>query len=187
MAEGHGRRELLRIAAVGGAAVPLTIVGSAAPAAAESTEDGGAKTSRLHDIEAIKQLKARYCRALDLRLWDLFASVWTIDARLEQPLTGDVIDGRDAIVEFVRRSLSPFQSVHHVHMPEITITGGRTAHGLWAMFGLIAVPGTQPVKGFTDYGYYTEDYAKQGQDWLISHSRLDILRLDPLPGGLPGS
>jgi SnoaL-like domain len=70
---------------------------------------------------------------------------------LEQPLTGEVVDGRDAIVEFVRRSLSPFESVHHGHMPEITITGRNTAHGIWAMFGPIAVPRTHPVKGFTDY------------------------------------
>jgi hypothetical protein len=157
------------------------------PAAAQSPDDEGAAIGRLHDIEAIKQLKARYFRALDLRLWDLFASVWTADAHLEQSLTGDVVDGRDAIVEFVRASLSPFESVHHGHMPEITITGGQTAHGIWAMFGLIAVPGTHPVKGFIDYGHYIEDYARRGGQWQIRSSRLDVLRLDPLPGGLPGS
>src|SRR5437016_4899672 len=123
------------------------MVDSTGPAAAQSPDDD-ATIRRLPDIEAIKQLKARYFRALDLRLWDLFASVWTADAHLEQSLTGDVVDGRDAIVEFVRASLAPFESVHHGHMPEITVTGGQTAHGVWAMFGLIAVPGTQPVKGF---------------------------------------
>jgi SnoaL-like domain len=184
MVQGHVRRDILRIAAVSGAAVPLVMAGSASPAFAD---DGDAEIGRLHDIEAIKQLKARYFRALDLRLWDLFGSVWTADAHLEQSLTGDVVDGRDAIVEFVRSSLSPFQSVHHGHMPEITIIGGSTAHGIWAMFGLIAVPGTQPAKGFTDYGHYTEDYAKQADVWQISSSRLDVLRIDPLPGGFPGS
>jgi SnoaL-like domain len=163
------------------------MAGAAEPAADQSPDGGTATISRLHDIEAIKQLKARYFRAVDLRLWDLFASVWTADAHLEQSLTGDVIDGRDAIVEFVRASLSPFESVHHGHMPEITITGGQTAHGIWAMFGLIAVPGTHPTKGFTDYGHYTEDYAKRDGHWQIRSSRFDVLRLDPLPGGLPGS
>jgi SnoaL-like domain len=173
MGEGQVRREVLRSAAP-------------APAAARSADDGY-DVGRLPDIEAIQQLKARYFRALDLRLWDLFASVWTADAHLEQTLTGDLVDGRDAIVEFVRRSLSPFESVHHGHTPEITITDGNTAHGIWAFSGLIAVPGTHPVKGFTDHGYYTEDYARQNGVWRISRSRLDILRLDPLPGGLPAS
>src|SRR5436305_9446405 len=130
MAHRHVRREILRAAAVGGAAVPLAVMGSAAPAFAD---DGEGMIGPLHDIEAIKQLKARYFRALDLRLWDLFASVWTADAHLEQSLTGDVVDGRDAIVNFVRHSLSPFQSVHQGHMPEITFTGEGTAHGIWAL------------------------------------------------------
>lgn len=183
MAEGHIRRDLLRIAAVGGVAVPLLMAGPASPAAADEV----GSTARLHDIEEIKQLKARYFRALDLRLWDLFASVWTVDAHLEQSLTGDVVDGRDAIVAFVQQSLSPFESVHHGHMPEITVTGATTAHAIWALYGLIALPNTHPVKGFTDAGHYTEEYAKQNDVWLISSSRLDILRIDPLPGGFPGS
>jgi hypothetical protein len=169
---------------VGGVAAPLVVAGTAAPAFADDVNSG---VARLNDIEEIKQLKARYFRALDLRLWDLFASVWTVNAHLEQTLTGDVVDGRDAIVAFVQQSLSPFQSVHHGHMPEITITSNTTAHGIWALFGLIAVPGTFPAKGFTDYGHYTDDYAKQADGmWQISFSRLDVLRLDPLPGGLPG-
>ena len=141
----------------------------------------------LADIEAIHQLKARYFRALDLRLWDLFATVWTADARLEEPRTGNMIDGRDAIVEFVRSSLTPFESVHHGHAPEITLTGRYTANGIWAMSGLIAVPGTNPVKGFTDAGHYFEEYEKQVGVWRISRSRLELLRVDPLPGGLPGT
>src|SRR5581483_668598 len=112
MAQGHMRRGFLRIAAVSGAAVPLAATASATPAFADDPNGAGG-VARLNDIEAIKQLKARYFRALDMRLWDLFASVWTIDARLEQSLTGTVVVGRDAIVDFVRQSLTPFQSVHH--------------------------------------------------------------------------
>jgi SnoaL-like domain len=75
------------------------------------------------------------------------------------------------------------------HQPEITFDGPRAAHGalVWAMSGLIAVPGTNPVKGVTDHGYYTDGYARDDGVWRISRSRLDLLRLDPLPGGLPGS
>ena len=186
MAQGHMRRDLLRVAAVSGAAVPLAVTGAAVPAFADDPSQAGGVV-RLNDIEAIKQLKARYFRALDMRLWDLFASVWTVDARLEQSLTGTVVVGRDAIVDFVRQSLTPFQSVHHGHMPEITVTGADSAHGIWSFFGLIGVPGTNPAKGFTDYGFYTDDYAKQDGVWLISFSRLDVFRIDPLPGGLPGS
>jgi hypothetical protein len=186
MAIGRVRRDFLRIAAVTGAGVPLAALAGIEPAAAARPADDAA-TGRPRDIEAIKQLKARYCRTLDLRLWEEFAAVWTADAQLEVPELGSVIEGREAIVAFVRASLGPFESVHHVHMPEITITGAHTAHGVWAMSGLIAVPGTNPVRGFQNYGYYVEDYREGAGRWRISRSRLNQLRRDPLPGGFPGT
>lgn len=57
-------------------------------------------------IEAIKQLKARYFRALDTNDWGLFASTLTNEC------IGDYSDGdlafknRDEIVSFMRNNLS---------------------------------------------------------------------------------
>jgi hypothetical protein len=155
------------------------------PASDRLSAGPGSGAGWLRDIELIHQLKARYFRAMDRRLWDLFATVWTVDARLEDPLRGSIVEGRSAIVEHVRTTVSPFESVHHGNMPEIDLTGPDTARGIWAMSGLVAVPGTQPAKGLVVYGHYAEEYARQDGEWRISHCRLDMLRSDPLPGGPP--
>lgn len=159
--------------------------GAAETATASVEQSTPRGLARLEDIEAIKQLKARYLRSLDLRLWDEFATVWAEDAVLEVPELNTVIHGRDAIVAFVKMSVAPFESVHLCHTPELTHTGPHSARGVWAMFGLIAVPGTNPLKGFQRYGYYHEEYVEQDNVWLISRSRLDTLRTDLLPGGFP--
>ena len=42
--------------------------------------------SALDEIEAIRQLKYRYLRAVDLKLWDLLASTFAVDAVCHQSL-----------------------------------------------------------------------------------------------------
>ena len=46
----------------------------------------------LQDIEAIKQLKARYFRTLDTKAWDDFADVFTDDVRID--VDGFTFEGR---------------------------------------------------------------------------------------------
>jgi uncharacterized protein (TIGR02246 family) len=130
---------------------------------------------RLVDIEDIKQLKARYFRCLDTKDWDGFASVFTADAALEAE--GNVREGRDNIVGFIAKVLDGVVSVHHGHMPEITITGPDTATGLWAMFDYLTVP-TEPPTGFRGYGHYTEEYVRDDGDWRIKRLVLTRLRVD---------
>ena len=42
-----------------------------------------AAARRALDLDAIHQLKARYCRFIDTKQWDRLASVFTADARFE--------------------------------------------------------------------------------------------------------
>ena len=57
-------------------------------------------------IEAIKQLKARYFRALDTNDWGLFASTLTKDC-IGAYSDGDLsFENRDEIVSFMRNNLS---------------------------------------------------------------------------------
>jgi len=83
-------------------------------------------------VEEIKQLKARYFRSIDTKDWTGLASVFTADATLESE--GRVRRGRDDIVSFIARFLDGVVSVHHGHMPEISIDGPHTATGVWAMY-----------------------------------------------------
>ena len=74
------------------------------------------------DIEAIKQLKYRYLRTLDLKQWDDFAECFVPEA------TGDyaglAFEDRDALVAYMRENLGEgLISMHHAHHPEISVDG----------------------------------------------------------------
>ena len=58
---------------------------------------------QLLDIEAIKQLKARYFRCMDTKDWDGFRDVFTVDAVLEAE--GRVREGGDNIAGFISKLL----------------------------------------------------------------------------------
>ena len=143
---------------------------------------------RLADIEAIKQLKARYFRLMDQKKWDEWAMVFATDAHLVVPEGGVDERGRAAVVASVSGVLEGVRTVHHGHMPEIEITGADTARGVWSMFDYVEFPpGANGERiGLQGYGHYTEEYVREDGDWRIASLRLSRLRIDPLEGGLPG-
>ena len=144
----------------------------------------------LIDIEAIKQLKARYFRFLDLKRWEDFGQIFTDDATMATP--ADVPDavtvGRAEIVAMVSRGVGAAVTVHHGHMPEIHIDTPTTAHGVWAMEDMLWWEGDGPARHMHGYGHYHEDYVKVDGEWRIRVNRLTRLRVDVEgPGGGGGS
>jgi hypothetical protein len=140
----------------------------------------------LADIEAIKQLKARYFRCMDTKDWSEFREVFTQDAvfdvrgALEPPRPDASYDeppivGADAIVSYVREGLRQLVSVHHGHMPEIEILPGGEARGLWAMEDILIAPEGAPFRVFRGYGHYRETYRKSSGGWRIATLRLTRL------------
>ena len=133
------------------------------------------EVSELVEIEEIKQLKARYFRLMDQKLWDEWGDVFTEDATLQYgPNSGDIFEGKKGIVKGLRNVLKDAITAHHGHMPEIEITGDATATGIWAMFDYVEMPGIT-LKG---YGHYEEKYVKDDGKWKIRNLRLTRLRVD---------
>lgn len=117
-------------------------------------------------LEDIRQLKYRYLRALDLKLWDEFADTLTEDVQTNYGahLT---VDGRDKVVDFMRASLGPaIITVHQVHHPEITVDGD-TATGRWYLEDKVIV--TEQRMLLTGACFYEDEY-RRGADgaWRIS-------------------
>lgn len=135
----------------------------------------------LADIEAIKQLKARYFRCLDMKLWAEFGEVFTADGRLDSSDDAPhaVATGREAIVAMVSGAVHAAVTVHHGHMPEIEITAPDRARGIWAMEDYLEFPGDPPVLVVHGRGHYLEEYEK-GADgaWRIKSLRLQRLWLE---------
>jgi len=159
-------------------------------------------------IEEIKRLKARYFRCIDTKDWHGYLAVFTPDARIDSswasiPIdyTGKprIIDGilppqpspewdwHDPVklVEEVSKILENVTTVHHGHMPEITLTSPTTATGIWAMEDKLLYPKAPSSSGqhstpreMHGYGHYTETYERQPDGWRIKFLRLTRVRVD---------
>lgn len=133
----------------------------------------------LAEIEAIKQLKARYFRLLDTKQWDAWREVFSDDFRAD--VEGGGVHATihfaspEEMVERNRKLLATALTVHHGHMPEIALTGPATATGIWAMMDLVELGA-----GFRGYGHYHEEYVKREGRWQIRRLHLTRLRVVPL-------
>ncbi len=140
---------------------------------------------QLLDIEAIKQLKARYFRLMDQKQWDDWGLVFATDCVMEVPEAELVNTGRQEIVTNVSGALVGARTCHHGHMPEIEITGDGTARGIWAMFDYVEWDEQDGARvGLQGYGHYREEYKREDGEWRIARTRLERLRIDWLGGQL---
>jgi len=128
------------------------------------------------DIEAIKQLKARYFRTMDIKDWAGMRRVFADDVVMDTTESGGgVIAGADEFLAFLEPTLRDVVTVHHGHMPEITLTSATTATGIWSMEDMLRWPDGTEMHG---YGHYHETYAKVDGEWQITTSTLTRLRTD---------
>lgn len=130
----------------------------------------------MEDIEAIKQLKARYFRALDTKDWAAYREVFTDDVVMDTTdAGGERIAGADAFVSYLADTLAGTTTVHQGHMPEIALTSPTTATGIWALHDIVIWPTGMRLEGF---GHYHETYAKGPDGWRIASSKLTRLHAD---------
>jgi uncharacterized protein (TIGR02246 family) len=130
----------------------------------------------MDDVEAIKQLKARYCRLMDTKDWDGYRQVFADDVTMDTTDSGgNVITGADAFLEFLVPTIGDVVTVHQCHTPEIEITSPTTATGIWAMEDMLRWPDGNEMHG---YGHYTETYEKVDGEWRVKSSTLTRLRTD---------
>jgi uncharacterized protein (TIGR02246 family) len=130
----------------------------------------------MDDLEAIKQLKARYFRTMDTKDWAGMREVFADDVVMDTTASGGgVVTGADEFVSFLRDILQDVVTVHHGHTPEIELTSSTTARGVWAMQDLLKWPNGRELHG---YGHYHETYELIDGAWRIKSSRLTRLRVD---------
>ena len=145
------------------------------------------------ELEAIRQLKARYCRFLDAKDAEGWRSVFSDDLVVlldmavstggADPMTAPPVEGVDNFVPMVLASLEGAATMHHCHTPEITLSSPETASGIWAMEDWIIFGDGRELHGA---GHYRETYEKQDGTWRITtlHLTRTILKVNepfPLP------
>ena len=140
----------------------------------------------LADLERIKTLKARYCRFVDTKQWSRLATLFAADTRFDGFGSAPAGSNAATFIAGISKRLANVVSIHHVHTPEIEFTGPDTARGIWPMVDYLQFPKDAPPReapdspGFVGWGYYEEEYRREGGDWKFSFLRLVRLRIDPL-------
>jgi hypothetical protein len=158
-------------------------------------------SEQLLAIEAIKRLKARYCRCLDTKDWAGFLAVFTPDAVVDTseaftpkdhagalliidgvvppaPNPAGRSDDSAIFVADVGKMLDGVSTVHHCHTPEIELTSPTRATGIWAMEDKLRWPRGSPIRDMHGYGHYRETYELLPQGWRIKTLKLTRLRVD---------
>jgi hypothetical protein len=150
-------------------------------------------TNHAEEMEAIRQLKARYFRFLDTKDWEGFRSVF-----VEEPALGPIENGfpdyllalrppearaqvtegstgLDAFVERNRQFIGPLLTTHHGHQPEIELTGETEATGIWPMEDVLV----WKKEGYRlrGTGHYRETYTKVAGQWKIASLKLSRLHV----------
>lgn len=154
--------------------------------------------ARLIAIEDIKQLKARYFRAVDTKDAALLRSVFTDDATADyrgaatDPRSGvnaipgnteAIVVGGDAITSGVMSSITGLTTVHHGHVAEIEILSETEASAIFPMVDRLTMPDDSPIASLDGWGHYHETYRKEGGAWKIATLRLSRLRVDVVTRG----
>lgn len=127
---------------------------------------------RLEDIELIKQLKYRYCRALDIGDFAALTELLTEDIAIDYRggTYHFALAGRDAVIGAMKQAFyADFVGSHTVHMPVITVHDDDTADGEWTLLDY-AVKLDQGNEATSGSAIYTDHYLKQGGQWRIARS-----------------
>jgi hypothetical protein len=137
---------------------------------------------RLVATEDIKNVKARYFRCVDFHSWEEFEDLFTEDLELDFAETTSHPTNRAEFVASVRRHFeSSDRSVHHGHLPEITIHDDHHATAIWPMFDLVEMPLDSGYESHTGYGNYTEEYRRCDDGrWRIAKTRLTRIKREVL-------
>jgi hypothetical protein len=147
-----------------------------------TTTDLEARVRRLEDLEAIRQLKARYCRLCDDGYQaDRLAELFTEDAIWDGGMLGKA-NGREGIRRFFQRSpdVIPF-AVHMVMNPLLEIESDDAASGTWYLFQACSyAPENAALWGSARYD---EEYVRVDGEWKFRRLRLTSFFWTPFDQG----
>ena len=144
------------------------------------------EVEKIAAILEIHALKARYFRMMDNKDWAGLEAVFAPDLIADfrestnNPDEKQLTYGAAPYIAKLAPILEHIVTVHHGHMPEITIESADSATGIWAMEDKLWVQEGSPLpfKWLHGYGHYHERYVRIDGAWRIAEIRLSRLRVD---------
>jgi ketosteroid isomerase-like protein len=134
----------------------------------------------LEDIEAIRQLKVRYCHLVDAYDAEGIAALFTDDAVFDAGQRGRR-KGKQELLEFFKgaKERLPF-FVHMVLNPLIEVNGD-TAKGSWYLFQASTLGETN--EAVWGSGRYDDEYVKVSGYWMFKNVNLNLFFWTPFDQG----
>jgi len=142
---------------------------------------------QLSDLEEIKQLKSRYCRATDTGDETLLRQLFTDDVSVEYRggAYTAIASGMEEMIEFLMNAHhSEMITMHHAHLPDIRFTGLDHAEGVWYCEDFhIALDRREITSGCL---IYRDRYVRRDGRWLIARTEYDRVweAFEPLRPGI---
>jgi hypothetical protein len=151
------------------------------------------ENARLSAAEAIRNLKGRYCIAVDTKDAELFRSLFAADTVVDysgavaDPASGEiarassiteVLRGPHAVTASVMNAVAGMVSVHHCATGDIRIDSPDRARATWPIVDRLRYPPGGEVRELTGYGFYHETYVREDGEWKISTLTMSRLRID---------
>lgn len=144
-------------------------------------ENVSAAIQRLADIEAIKQLKAKYVRLADAKQWDEWGKeVLTENVFMHND--GGPMQGRDRVIAQTSKALETAHAVHYLYTPEITITGPDSATAVWPVSDHIGGMFNGSPMVIRGHGHYYDEYIRTSDGWRLKRCHLVRQHVDTLKG-----
>lgn len=146
------------------------------------------EADRLAACEAIRNLKAKYWRGVDMVDGALVRSILHPDCVLDyMGCCTDPVTGTDHMpqMNLVMRGRDSWQTgnleeprvvtVHQGHQHEIEVNSASTASAIWVFTDRFFIPPGGPFTRLTGYGHYHETYETLDGVWLLKTTRITRL------------
>ena len=125
------------------------------------------RLQQLEDLEAIRQLKARYLNACDLKEIDAIRQCFADGEIVIDYGQIGVFNNREGLISIFNEQGNHdyIADSHHGSNPEITLTGNDGAVGRWALAFSQINSKTNVITQLS--GFYDDEYRKINGQWLI--------------------
>jgi uncharacterized protein (TIGR02246 family) len=135
------------------------------------------RVDRLEAIEEIRALKAKYCRCVDTKDWEGFATIFTEDLVIDFGESTSHPQSKSEFVSSAARHFAKNLSVHQVHNGEVEFLDAAHARAIWPMYDLVEkTSADSDYASHTGWGHYTEEYRKRDGRWLCSRTQLTRIK-----------
>ena len=144
------------------------------------TGDIERRLQALEDIEAIRQLKVRYCHSVDAYDAETTASFFTEDAVFDVGARGRC-EGRQQVLEFFKGSRERLPFFVHMLLNPIIDVDGDTATGSWYLLQASTVGQTN--EAVWGCARYDDEYVRVDGKWMFKNVTVTMFFWTPFDQG----